>query len=293
MQLLNIIAAPLVGGIVGYVTNYIAIKMLFRPAKPVMIGRFRVPFTPGIVPKRKDKLAEILGRSIVEKFFNADDLEIVFMSDDLKNAFADSLMDLINDPATTLCFLKKESGEHDPILEKAKDELCIRIQAALLRADLPERIIREGRKNTHKRSGASSLKKALLSETVSTISQPLSERIENYIVERGRLIIRPVIDEEFEALSCEPVSNILSEIIPDKAQQRQRILHIYESFMCTHVRSIVESIDVGGMITEKIKQMQPEDVESLVVSVVSRELKYVVLFGALIGMLIGTINIFI
>ena len=58
------ILPPLVGGVVGYVTNDIAIRMLFRPhtAKHIM-GR-RVPFTPGIIPKEKERIAEAVGTAI-------------------------------------------------------------------------------------------------------------------------------------------------------------------------------------------------------------------------------------
>ncbi len=292
MQLLNVIAAPLVGGIVGYVTNYIAIKMLFRPAKPWMIGRFRVPFTPGIVPKRKDKLAEILGNSVVEKFFNADDLEHVFLSDDFKNAVADSVMNLLSNPETKLQFLSSASQEN-PMLDKAKDELCVRIQAAILKANLAQRIAQEGGRIFQKQTGKSAIKKALIDETLSAVSGPLAGQIENYVIQNGRTIIRPVIDAELDELAEEPISNVIDALGTEKEAQKQLIINIYESFMRTHVRSIVESIDVGGMITEKVKQMQPSEIEALVVSVVSRELKYVVILGALIGMLIGTINIFI
>ena len=293
VDLLRIIAAPLIGGIVGYVTNYIAIKMLFRPANPVMIGRFRVPFTPGIVPKRKDKLAEILGTSIVDKFFNADDLEIVFLSDDFKKAVAGNIFDLMNNPETTLHFLSNESGKQNPSLENVKDELCIRIQAAILKSNLSDRIAQEGGRIFQKSTGNSTIKRLLIDETVSAVSGPLSKQIENYVIQNGRSVIRPVLDAEFEELSQEPVSSVVSNIINDKDEQLRLITDIYESFMRTHVRPIVESIDVGGMITEKVKQMKPSEIETLVVSVVSRELKYVVLLGALIGMLIGTTNIFI
>jgi uncharacterized membrane protein YheB (UPF0754 family) len=93
MHLINIISGPLIGGIVGYITNYLAIKMLFLPAKPVMIGKFRVPFTPGIVPRHKNRLAHVLGDAVVARFFNSDDLEIVFMSDYFKNGVANSIVE--------------------------------------------------------------------------------------------------------------------------------------------------------------------------------------------------------
>ncbi len=44
---------PVVAGIIGYVTNALAIKMLFRPYRAVYIGRFHVPFTPGIIPSQR------------------------------------------------------------------------------------------------------------------------------------------------------------------------------------------------------------------------------------------------
>ena len=63
--------------------------------------------------------------------------------------------------------------------------------------------------------------------------------------------------------------------------------------MAKHVRPIVERIDVGGMIAEKIVQMTSEEVEDLVLAVVKRELRMVVWFGALLGAVIGAVNIFI
>ena len=54
------------GAIIGGFTNHLAIKMLFRPHRPIYIGKFQVPFTPGLIPKRRDELAVQLGRMVVE-----------------------------------------------------------------------------------------------------------------------------------------------------------------------------------------------------------------------------------
>ncbi len=40
--------------------------MLFRPHRPIYIGKFQVPFTPGLIPKRRDELAVQLGKMVVE-----------------------------------------------------------------------------------------------------------------------------------------------------------------------------------------------------------------------------------
>ena len=64
MSIISILAPPIIGGVIGYITNDLAIKMLFRPYAPVYIGSFRLPFTPGIVPKRLENLAALLGREV-------------------------------------------------------------------------------------------------------------------------------------------------------------------------------------------------------------------------------------
>ncbi|MCA1022593.1 DUF445 domain-containing protein [Halobacillus litoralis] len=54
-----------IGALIGGVTNSLAIKMLFRPYRAIYIGKFRVPFTPGLIPKRQNELARQLGKMVV------------------------------------------------------------------------------------------------------------------------------------------------------------------------------------------------------------------------------------
>lgn len=55
---------PIVGAVIGYVTNAVAIKMLFRPLKEVRFGKWRLPFTPGILPRQRRQLAQSIGRMV-------------------------------------------------------------------------------------------------------------------------------------------------------------------------------------------------------------------------------------
>lgn len=49
--------------VIGYFTNYLAVKMLFRPRREIKIGSKTLPFTPGVIPKGKPRLARVIGRS--------------------------------------------------------------------------------------------------------------------------------------------------------------------------------------------------------------------------------------
>lgn len=61
---MKFIIGSLVGAIIGYITNWLAIKMLFRPHKEIRIGKFKVPFTPGLIPKEKSRIAKSVGETI-------------------------------------------------------------------------------------------------------------------------------------------------------------------------------------------------------------------------------------
>ncbi|MGG0719255.1 DUF445 family protein [Robertmurraya massiliosenegalensis] len=70
-----------IGAIIGGFTNSIAIKMLFRPYKPIYIGSWRVPFTPGLIPKRRDELATQLGVMVVEHLLTPESIQKKFMNE--------------------------------------------------------------------------------------------------------------------------------------------------------------------------------------------------------------------
>lgn len=75
------IIAPLVGGIIGYITNDLAIRMLFRPRKALYIGRFHIPFTPGLIPSQQGRIAQSIGDVISSQLLNEDTLRQTLLSE--------------------------------------------------------------------------------------------------------------------------------------------------------------------------------------------------------------------
>ena len=51
---------PIVGALIGYATNKIASKMLFWPLEPKYLVRWRIPLTPGVIPRNREDLAAAL-----------------------------------------------------------------------------------------------------------------------------------------------------------------------------------------------------------------------------------------
>lgn len=69
------IAPPIVGGVIGYFTNDIAIKMLFRPYRTWYIGGRKVPFTPGLIPRNQERLAKRISDTIMGSLLTPEELQ--------------------------------------------------------------------------------------------------------------------------------------------------------------------------------------------------------------------------
>lgn len=65
---------PVIGAFIGYFTNMVAIKMLFRPLKPWKIGMMRVPMTPGVIPAKRLELANNLGEVVGDHLLTSDEI---------------------------------------------------------------------------------------------------------------------------------------------------------------------------------------------------------------------------
>ncbi len=86
-MIIKYILMPFLGGIIGYIINGIAIKMLFRPRKAVYLGHWKVPFTPGLIPQQKDRIARSIGDMASRLLLNGETLRASMLA-------PETLMDL-------------------------------------------------------------------------------------------------------------------------------------------------------------------------------------------------------
>lgn len=74
-ELWILIAPPILGGIIGYFTNDLAIKMLFRPYRPIRVGRRTLPFTPGLIPRNQERLSKRVSDTIMSSLLTPEELQ--------------------------------------------------------------------------------------------------------------------------------------------------------------------------------------------------------------------------
>jgi len=82
------IAVPLLGGVIGYVTNRIAVKMIFRPIRPIKVLGVRVQ---GLIGRRQHELAQSIGRVVGDHLVQHEDVVRAFDKLDFEGLMTDVL----------------------------------------------------------------------------------------------------------------------------------------------------------------------------------------------------------
>ena len=72
-SVIKILILATIGGLIGYITNVIAIKLIFRPIIPIKIPIINKEII-GLIPKRKTEIATNIGTIIQEEFLSLDEI---------------------------------------------------------------------------------------------------------------------------------------------------------------------------------------------------------------------------
>lgn len=290
LTILHYLGGPVIGAIIGAFTNYIAIKMLFRPLKEKRIGRFTIPFTPGVIPKHQEELARALSNTVYQNFFTNSDIEGIFLSEEMQDLFVEKLYLLLSDIELSKV---SEALDEDAKL-KIKESVYNKIHRAILRADISGVVAQQTEKIIHSKIKGGSIAGRLLNESItSRLSALIGNEVASYIKEHDLEILLPILEQQKEELMEANTGQILNEIGADKEKVCSVLKHGYSSFMTNAKSMIAETFHIKEFIYQKIMDLNPADIERLVNEAIKREMNYLVYLGALLGFLIGIINIFI
>jgi uncharacterized membrane protein YheB (UPF0754 family) len=70
----SLLLFPVIGALIGALTNQIAIRMLFRPYRPVRLFGVRVPFTPGVIPARRVAIAHSIAAAVEQNLIGGREI---------------------------------------------------------------------------------------------------------------------------------------------------------------------------------------------------------------------------
>ncbi|WP_270386469.1 DUF445 domain-containing protein [Blautia hansenii] len=299
MTILEIIAGPAIGAVIGYCTNYIAVKMLFRPLKPIKIGNRTLPFTPGIIPKGQGRMAKALGQAVGEHLLTKEDFEKMLLSEDIKNAVVDAVSrkaeKLKHTDASLEEFLSQYTGqeEYDLMRDKLEDYITEKITEGVEKLDIGAIIVEEGTKEIKEKFKGGMLSMFLNDDLIQSVATPIGNKVDEYIKENGEEKIRSAVVAQLAAAENKSMAQWV-EIFPVSDKKFCQIIeNIYVKFVNEKAEELAEKFHVAEIVEEKINAMDVLELENLLLGIMKKELNAVVSLGAVIGFILGLLNIWI
>ncbi len=287
------LAGPLVGAVIGYFTNYIAVKMLFHPRQEIKILGHTLPFTPGVIPKGKPRLAKAIGGVVGDTLLTKEDITNSLLSDNIEDMLSKQIIEFLSQD------IKKEltdiTSVNEDIYEEQKEKMVSfigdQIVTSLSELQIGAIIAEEGGKTIKEKVKGSLLSMMVSDDLINSITAPMGEKIQQYIEENGTSYIQPFLYDKITQLEQSNTLDLLESMGAEQNTIEHMILSAYEKTVTENVGKLFDHFNISKIIEDKINEMDVKELESLVLSVMKNELDTIVNLGAIIGFVIGIINI--
>lgn len=252
-----------------------------------------MPFTPGIIPKRKDKLAEAIGNAIGQNLFTKNDIQKILLSEEVSQSITENIIEALNkDVLIKDLFLNVMD---DTSYDNAKKDLTLKIydilERNILKLELGNIIANEAYLAVKSKIDGTMLKMFVKDETIKSMIEPMANQFDNYILNHGKEKILPLIESEVKTIEQKPLNEFTQNL--DSKRLEIIIKNAYIEIVTKEADKFLEKFDIEKIVEEKIKKMDVLELEKLVLSIMKKELNSIVNLGALIGLVIGIINIFL
>ncbi|EDS80695.1 DUF445 family protein [Clostridium perfringens] len=270
------IIGALIGAVIGYITNWLAIKMLFRPREAKYIFGMKLPFTPGLIPKEKSRIANKVGETVGTHLLNSDSLSKALKDDKIKAKFnevaKEKINQVINSNSTLEESLKNTLGENYYAL---KGNMINNITKTIL-----ESIQEEEFKNKVKFYIVDSIKERLNKEPEKIIDFINSNKFREVIIntlgeEKTRDIIGKALLKEVKTLGKEDLT--IEEVIPENIKP---YIEEYVKSQKDTLVDIIKNLLRDNEVSHKIKSAINDNIPSIVSMFLSGD----VIYGKLVSL---------
>ena len=298
MLIPRMIIAPLVGGVIGYITNDLAIRMLFRPRKAVYIGKFHVPFTPGLIPSQQGRIAESIGNVISTQLLNEETLRETLLSEGtietLRQKALVALRVLSKDERSISDILRlppireKVNMSADDVQRKLTDALCAKIIEAELGFAVVDSVVGNRMDFITQNKLFSSLVDA---NTQESIREKLAEKVNEIIAERAPDVSAAIVGRFRTELMDARLCDLYAKYQDKEGALIDGLTDLYTSIIGNNLGKLLKAIDIERIVVDKINAFDAAELEGMIFGIMKRELKAIVYLGALLGFLMGFVNL--
>ena len=293
------LAGPVIGAVIGCFTNYIAVKMLFRPLNPIRIGSFTLPFTPGIIPRGRTRLAKAVGAAVGESLLTEESFTETLLSPAVEKRLKEKIRLFLYANRKNELTLRELLLEviDEPFYETGMTNLTAsltdRFVARLLEADVGGLIADEAARAVRERIHGGLISFVIGDNMLNLIRDTICDEVNLYLEGHAEELIGPRVESECEAFMEMKVGALVGKIDDCGLPLDTILWDAYAALVHKKLGAALRRLDLSAMIEKKINEMDMLEVERLVLSVMKKELDAVVALGAVIGFALGLVNVFI
>lgn len=295
------VARPLIGAVIGYITNDIAIRMLFRPRTAKYLFGYKLPFTPGLIPKEKSRIAASIGDAISKNLMSRDVLEKTLVADEMLDKIKNGINDFVNtqksNNETVEQFLSHYLSSDDIkyMSESVSNDLSAQIHTALSSAQLGTKIasivvahvLEKVKNGMLGMFGAGQYISLLATPVENLLAKNINEMLSNH----SREMVGNLIDDQITNFMGVPMKNLFVGREKQIEKAEMTILSLYKTLVTEQLPRILDTINISKIVESRINEMDVKESEKLILEVMNRELKAIVWLGALLGFVMGCINL--
>ena len=299
----HFLIGPAVGAVIGYFTNYIAIRMLFRPHQPKYFMGIHIPFTPGIIPKEKNRIAGAIGKAVSENLMNREVLEKSLLSEEMLGKIGDAINEFVTTQSCNNETIEQFAVHYLPQedIETMRTDVTSgivkMITGKLENSHLGESIahlatqhvMEKTRKSVAGKLGAD----LFLHPVAQLVEGVLAKHINEILHNNSGQMIEGLVNDESQRLMGMTMSELMTGHDEQVAQIKSGILSAYRVIITEHLPRILQDIDISTIIEQRINDMDMDEAEAIILDVMRKELRAIVWLGALLGSIMGTINSFL
>ena len=290
--MLKYIAAPLIGALIGYCTNYIAVKMLFRPRHEKYFFGHKVPLTPGAIPKGKARLAKSVGDVISNHLVTSEDIESKALNEETEAAVTERIMKMLkSDIDSGFRAISSSEEEYEMITTNLDYAVTLRMADAVKSINFSDIIKVKGGQIIGEQLGGSMLGMFINLEMIDSILGSISDNIGMYVDDHCYNFLAPEVSRSMEKLRGDNIYDMITSNGVSDEELRAKVREIYRKTIKAVIPELIAKMDIASMVRSKIEDMEVEQLEDMVMEVMSKELTTIVNLGALIGFILGLINL--
>ncbi len=246
----------------GYFAAWLAVWMLFYPRAPKFIGKFHIPFTPGLLPSSRGTFERAIADAVSAKLLKPEILEEAAKKQGLPKLIRTALPDHIEDLAEDREFMDLLV---QGVSQAVKDFL-------------------------HSKQG-------LKSDIEGTAMVPFTKSI-GFSFDNIFNMIWRVIDEAVDKAcrsekSRSSIQKAIRSFAGDMRKDDHKVSMKVEEMAGKMVGTAVGALDVKTIVFERLSSFSDEELEKLVHQAAGRELQSIKNLAAVIGILFGVLSAFI